>query len=233
MHLKWFKFVVIFLMGLMAVIGYLNDVHGFYGNYIEQRRAEDGLELMNAGVSISHVESVFGSPVSENHDNEKGLFEYIYSFDKFYLQVVFNKNNTVIFFAVTSKDRGFEPKIPYLNGNLGSTFVELSGFYSENVARIGSKYFEYNENIYGGNPWNYRNVYLAYNPAGVDYGRMEALPRDEIPYPSRMVSDQFRNKSHPNTYGVGSIHGGRESGELNFGIGIEYFSSRDLPEHRY
>lgn len=222
-----------YLIGFMILIGYLNDIHGLYGNYIDQKRAEDGLVLLNTGVSIRHVESVFGSPIVENHDKEKKLSEYIYSFKRFYLQVVFNEVNEVIFFAVTSKDISFKPKIPYLDGYLGSTFLMLSDVYSENEANPSSKFFEYNENIYLGNSGNYRNFYLAYNPAGIDYGEIEMLPYDEMPKPSPAVSYEFRKVSYPNTYGVGKIHGGREYDEINFGVGIEYYTSRDLPEHQY
>ncbi|MFM4938162.1 ETEC_3214 domain-containing protein [Aeromonas enteropelogenes] len=222
-----------YIAGIMLLVGYLNDLHGIYGNYIKQKRAEDDLELLNTGVSIQHVKSVFGSPIVEQHDKENGLSEYVYSFKRFYLQTVFNNNNEVIFFAVTSKDKSFHPTVPYLNDNLGKTFYALSNNYSENQANYSSKFFEYNENIYLGNMGNYRNVYLAFNPAGVDYGDIEMLPLDEMPTPSDEVSDSFRKKSHPNTYGVGRIMGGRNDHETIFGVGIEYFTSRDLPEHQY
>lgn len=217
----------------MLIIGYLNDLHGVYGNYIEQKRAEDGLELLNTGVSIQHVKSVFGSPIVEQHDKDLVLSEYVYSFKKFYLQIVFNKDNEVIFFAVTSKDKEFRPKLPYIDESLGNTFFDLSDKYSENEASYSSKFFEYNENIYLGNYGNYRNLYLAYNPAGIDYGKISILPLDEMPNPSQKVSDSFRQISYPNTYGVGKILGGREDNETVFGVGIEYYTSRDLPEHRY
>lgn len=222
-----------YVIGIVVLVGYLNDFHGFYGNYLEQKRAEDGLVLMNTGVSVKHVVSVFGSPMVENHDGNKGLSEYVYSFKNFYLQVVFDKENTVKFFSVTSKSEKFQPRIPYLDGSLGFTFFELSDSYSENKANFSSKLFEYNENIYLGNRGNHRNVYLAYNPAGTDYGRIQMLPYEEMPNPSREVSNQFRKVSYPNTYGVGSILGGREDGETEFGVGVEYFVSRDLPEHQY
>ena len=222
-----------YFIGIVILVGYLNDFHGFYGNYLEQKRAEDGLVLINTGVSIQHVVSVFGSPMVENYIEEKGLSEYVYSFKSFYLQIVFNEENTVKFFAVTSKSKSFKPKIPYLNGSLGGTFFDLSDSYSGNEANFSSKFFEYNEHVYLGNPGNHRNVYLAYNPAGIDYGRIQMLPYEEMPIPSLEVSSRFRKVSHPNTYGVGSILGGRDRGETEFGVGIEYFTSRDLPEHQY
>ena len=231
--LSFLKGVGPYIVFSMLVIGYLNDLHGVYGNYIEQKRAEDGLQLLNTGVSIQHVRSVFGSPIVERHNKDIGLSEYVYSFKKFYLQTVFNEKNEVIFFAVTSKDEEFHPKVPYLQGSLGRTFSELSDVYSENEADHSSKFFEYNENIYLGNYGNYRNVYLAYNPAGVDYGNISMLPFDEMPKPSREISASFRQSSYPNTYGVGKILGGREHNETSFGVGIEYFISRDLPEHQY
>lgn len=222
-----------YIAGVMLLVGYLNDIHGVYGNYIKQRRAEDSLVLLNTGVSIQHVKSVFGSPIVESHEKNKKLSEYVYSFKRFYLQVVFNNDNEVVFFAVTSKDKDFHPTVPYLNQSLGETFYALSEHYSENQANYSSKFFEYNENIYLGNVGNYRNVYLAFNPAGIDYDDIEMLPFDEMPNPSDEISDRFRRQSYPNTYGVGKILGGRDDNETIFGVGIEFYTSRDLPEYQY
>lgn len=222
-----------YIVVVMIAVGYMNDLHGLYGNYIKQNRAEDGLELLNSGVSIQHVKAVFGSPILERLNDDGSLSEYIYSFKRFYLQIVFDNRNEVIFFAVTSKDEDFHPKIPYLGGHLGETFAEISDSYNENEANISSKFFEYNESVYLANPGNYRNLYLAYNPAGVDYGNTAPLPFEEIPNPTRETSEAFRATSRPNTYGVGKILGGRDEKETEFGVGIEYFVSRDLPEHQY
>jgi len=224
---------VAILVSLIVFIGYLNDFHGFYNNYIKQTRAEDSLKLMNTGVSIQHVKGVFGPPITERRTENKRLTEYIYSFKNFYLQVVFDIEKEVVFYAVTSKNINFKPLVPYFKKELGITFNDFSDSYSGNEANWSSKFFEYNENIYLGNFGNYRNIYLAYNPAGIDYGNIQMLPLNEMPSPSKEVSDEFRKRSYPNTYGVGASYGGRGDKETTFGIGIEYFSSRDLPEHNF
>jgi hypothetical protein len=224
-----------FVIAIMVTVGYMNDLHGVYGNYIKQKRAEDGLKLLNTGVSIQHVISIFGAPIMERIKGENDLKEYVYSFKNFYLQVVFENTNEVIFFAVTSKNENFHPTVPYIRKELGMRFSELAEAYTYNEVNWSSKFFEYNENIYLGNPGNYRNLYLASNPSGIQYGSASTgiFEVDERPNPSKKSSIEFREKSYPNTYGVGKILGGRDDGEADFGIGIEYFSSRDLPEHQY
>ncbi|PSU19933.1 ETEC_3214 domain-containing protein [Photobacterium phosphoreum] len=224
--------IIAFVLGVLAIIGYMNDVNDFYNNYIKQKRAEDGLMLLNTGVSIQHVTSVFGAPIIENQ--RKGATEYIYSFKNFYLQVNFDKKNEVFFFAVTSKNKEFKPTIPYISRSLGQTFFDISEHYDTNFATMGSKFYAYDESIYLGNPGNYRNIYLAYNPAGVDYDRNdEYIDREHMPNPSKEISQTYRKGAKPNTFGVGEMHGSPDGREKSFGIGIEYFSSRDLPEHRY
>ncbi|SJK83846.1 uncharacterized protein HELO_3296A [Halomonas elongata DSM 2581] len=231
---KFFKWFWPVLLGAFLVVGGMKDFLGFYKDFLKQKRAEDGLKMMNSGVSIKHVESVFGAPVLESHDESGDLAEYVYSFKRFYLQVVFNEiYNQVVFYAVTSKDSGFKPRVPYVNGSLGMKFSEISEAYEAPEAALSSKYFQYSEGVYLGNPGNYRNIYLAYNPLGVSYGDISPLPFDQTPIPSREVLEDFRDTTHPNTYGVGSILGTMKGEETKFGVGVEYFSSRDLPEHQY
>ena len=59
------------------------------------------------------------------------------------------------------------------------------------------------------------------------------LPLEEMPKPSREVFEKFRIPSHPNTYGVSEILVGPDEQKSTFGVGIEYFCSRDLPEYTF
>ncbi|KEP02180.1 hypothetical protein EH65_24390 [Escherichia coli] len=70
--------------------------------------------MIYTGASIKYIESIFGPPVKEEHSEDGRVHEYIYSFKKFYLQVVYDNNNTVILYSVTSKDENFHPEVPYL-----------------------------------------------------------------------------------------------------------------------
>ncbi|WP_318505447.1 ETEC_3214 domain-containing protein [Photobacterium leiognathi] len=232
LYSKYKTEIIAVLLGVLAIVGYMNDISDFYNNYIKQKRAEDGLLLLNTGVSIQHVTNVFGAPIVENQ--RKDATEYVYSFKNFYLQVNFDKKNEVFFFAVTSKNAVFKPKIPYINKSLGQTFYQISNHYQTNFANESSKFYEYHESIYLGNFGNYRNIYLAYNPAGVEYPNSGGyIERKDMPHPSREASDSYRQTAMPNTFAVGEMYGEPDGRETSFGIGIEYFTSRDLPEHTF
>lgn len=218
---------------LFASVSVFNDGFDLVKNHIVQKRAEDGLEKLNSGVSIKHVEAIFGAPIAESKiDVPKKLRQYIYSFQKFYLQVVFDEENTVQFFAVTSKTPNFRPTIPYIGNILGEkTFAEVGGGKMLQ-SNLSSKFYEYAEFIYLGNPGNYRNLYLAYNPSGILYKREPIWPSFEKVEDKKAI-EQFRLSAYPNTYGVGSTLGDDEHWVAHVGVGIDFYLSRDLPEHHY
>ncbi|WP_394152044.1 ETEC_3214 domain-containing protein [Vibrio maritimus] len=234
------KHYLAFFLAVFAIFSYLNDSYDFYNNYLKQKKAEDGLAMLNTGVSIQHVKSVFGAPIREEHRRNDGASQYLYSFKKFFLQVVYDNDNTVVFYAVTSKSRDFKPKVPYLtirnedgfvSPTLGLTFKEYSDSANFIWSSLTSKFFDYYESMYLGNPGNYRNLYLGYNPSGVFYGEIEVL--GERDSPSEEELEQFRTKAFPNTFGVGQYLGDVDGIETTFGIGIDYYTSRDLPGHKF
>ncbi|TDT51740.1 hypothetical protein DFO53_4248 [Enterobacter sp. AG5470] len=198
-----------------------------------QKKAEDNLHVIYTGTSIKYIESIFGPPIKESHNKEKQINQYLYSFKKFYLQIVFDDSNTVIFYAVTSKDLDFHPSIPYLNSQLGFNFTHYGEDDTFLYSDYSSKFYEYAEYHYLGNPGNYRNFYLAYNPAGVDYQALQPLPdmmNDEKSPPKQADLKAFRKQNAPNTFAVGDINGNPEGPEMYFGIGIGYYDARDIPD---
>ncbi|WP_233356818.1 ETEC_3214 domain-containing protein, partial [Vibrio cholerae] len=89
--------------------------------------------------------------IREEHQLDKGVHQYLYSFKNFYLQVVYDNNNTVVFFSVTSKNEEFKPKIPYLtrfvddkfvSSTLGHTFEEYSDSSNFIWSSLTSKFFD-------------------------------------------------------------------------------------------
>lgn len=213
-------------------VAFFNNGFELVKNHLAQKHAEDNLDKINSGVSIKHVEAIFGAPVVEGKIPEKKLTSYLYSFKKFYLQVLFDKENTVQFFAVTVKDPNFKPKLPYLDLKLGDfKFSELDRgemLYSN----ASSKFYEYAEFHYLGNPGNYRNLYVAYNPAGTKYGAEPYCPEiSELESPSALA--KFKKSAFPNTFGVGTILGDEEKWIPKSGVGIDFYTARDLPEHSY
>jgi hypothetical protein len=123
--------IAVILSGALAISGYfvaLNGVFDLYQNIADnffQKKAEDNLRVIYTGVSIKYIESIFGAPVKEEHSEDGKVNEYIYSFRKFYLQVVYDNKNTVILYSVTSKDKDFHPEIPYLGKTLGHKFKDF------------------------------------------------------------------------------------------------------------
>ncbi|CAM3258305.1 TPA: hypothetical protein IBW27_004641 [Escherichia coli] len=231
--------ITVFLSGILAVLGYfvaLNGVFDLYQHIADnflQKKAEDNLHVIYTGASIKYIESIFGPPVKEEHSEDGRVHEYIYSFKKFYLQVVYDNNNTVILYSVTSKDENFHPEVPYLRKTLGHKFKDFGSDIDYLQSSYSSKFYQYEEGHYLGNPGNYRNFYLAYNPAGVDYFELDPLPdlsNDDKSPPNKNDLEKFRNNNAPNTFGVGDIHGGPEGLELSFGLGIDYYDARDIPD---
>ena len=218
---------------------FINASFELYGNLKDgynQKRAEDNLDVLYTGLSIKYVEKVFGPPMIENHDNQKNVHEYVYSFKKFYLQFVYNNDNKVILYAVTIKDKNFHPNIPYLSKPLGETFFS----YDDNVSFLyssrSSKFYEYGEVLYLGNPGNYRNFYLTYNPAGVEYAEINPLPdffNDPQSPPLEKDWVEFRKENRPNTFAVGEYMGDPNGGETFYGIGVDFFDARDVPTLDY
>ncbi|NIG16788.1 ETEC_3214 domain-containing protein [Pantoea sp. Cy-640] len=232
------SFFAVFLSCVLAVSAYfgaLNGVFDLYQNIANnffQKKAEDNLHVIYTGASIKYIESIFGAPVKEEHSEDGKVNEYIYSFRKFYLQVVYDNKNTVILYSVTSKDKDFHPEIPYLGKTLGHTFKDFGSDVDYLQSGYSSKFYKYEEGHYLGNPGNYRNFYLSYNPAGTDYSELHALPdfynSNKFP-PNEKDLEEFRDKNVPNTFGIGDIQGDPDGPELSFGLGIDYFDARDIP----
>lgn len=231
--------ITVVLSGIFAIIGYFGSLNGLfdlYQNFTDkflQKKAEDNLNVIYTGASIKYIESIFGPPVKEAHSEDSRVHEYIYSFKKFYLQVVYDNNNTVILYSVTSKDKDFHPEVPYLRKTLGHKFKDFGNNIDYLQSSYSSKFYEYEEGHYLGNPGNYRNFYLAYNPAGVDYFELHPLPdfsNDKKSPPNKKDLEEFRRNNAPNTFGVGDVLGSPEGLELSFGLGINYYDARDIPD---
>lgn len=232
-----FSVVVVAAGYLFASVGALNGMFDLYQNISDkffQKQAEDNLQVIYTGSSIKYIESIFGPPVKEEHSKNGEVNEYIYSFKKFYLQVVYNNENTVIFYSVTSKDKDFHPGIPYLGGQLGDKFNAFGDGINYLQSGYSSKFYKYEEGHYLGNPGNYRNFYLAYNPAGVDYFELQPLPdfyNNSESYPREKDLNKYRSNNAPNTFGIGNILGSPDGPELTYGIGINYYDARDIPDN--
>lgn len=217
---------------IAGAIAFFNNGFELVKNHLKQKHAEENLSKLNAGVSIKHIESVFGAPVVEYKVRKYNINAYIYSFKKFYLQVLYDKDNTVKFYAVTTKSKDFNPKISYLNKKLGQFKFSEIGNSTTLYSEFSSKFFAYAEYQYLANPGNYRNVYLAYNPAGINFDSNTNYPSVSSPESPEEIA-KYRSSSFPNTYGFGDSLGDEQKVVLEAGLGIDYYTARDIPELNY
>ena len=186
----------------------------------------ESLNEITTGWSKEYLEHKFGPAIIKNVYSKYGVTESIHSFPKFYLQTIFDKNDKLIFYSVTSKSLNFHPKVPSIGIILGKkTFSEI-GEGEHLYSYLGSKYYTYAEVHYFGNLGNYRNYYFAYNPAGVDYA-LEWFPA-VLDTDGKNEIDKMRRRAKPNTFGVGDILGDELDMLKNIGIGIDYYIARDI-----
>ncbi len=233
MNKKLLSTIVIIVTTIFLLIGNSNnlfDLNNNINSFISKKSPEDELIKLSTGISQKYVESIFGIPLIENTDDK--LSQYIYSFDQFYLQVIFDDQESVKFYAVTSKSKDFTPEIPFLGSALGSrTFSKISEDYEFIYSNLSSKYYEYAESHYFGNPGNYRTYYLVYSPSGFDFNndikKVYSISEDEY-LQNKSKIDELRNWLIPNTYAVGDILGDETQILSSYTIGINYFVTRDL-----
>lgn len=186
----------------------------------------ESLNEITTGWPKEYLEHKFGPAIIKNIYSNYEVTELIHSSPKFYLQSIFDKNDKLIFYSVTSKSMDFHPQVPRIGIILGkSTFSEI-GDGEHLYSYLGSKYYTYAEVHYFGNPGNYRNYYFAYNPAGVDYAS-KWFPA-VLDVDGKKEIDKMRQRAKPNTFGVGDILGDELHMLKNIGIGIEYYVARDI-----
>lgn len=195
--------------------------------------SEKNINKIFIGMGRSHAKSLFGIPLVEvNHDFNNTL-EIDYSFDRFYLQLVFSKSGSLTFYSVVSKDKDFFPCIPKLGKCIGKhTFSQMteieggSGRYSHTYlySYLTSKHYGYGEYLYLGNVGNYHNYYLGYNSLGVNYS-------DIFPFTKYGKTNSewelFRTTNKPNSFGVGDMSSVDDE-NLHYEIGPEYYTFRNL-----
>lgn len=226
------SYVLGFIAVLIIALSLLNDLWSFKENYIESKKAEDNLPKINSGVSRKYVEAKFGPPVIERKHKDLKVLVQKYAFKKFYLSVVYDEDESIIYYAVTARSKKFKPIIPYSELNLGS-FRFSKNLNSGTIDSTSSaKFYRYSEYTYLAAPGNYKNLYLAYNPAGIDYGEDADFPMPEENDP--IAIERFRNTAIPNSYGIGRSNAGEKEIALvkRLGVGIDFYET-DIPFESY
>jgi hypothetical protein len=191
-------------------------------------KPEENLRKIFIGANERFLESIFGVPVVTNPIQSINARETFYSFERFYLQFLYNKDGSLFFYSLTSKDVNFNPEIPTLGSLLGqSTFSEISESATPLYRYLSSKHYGYGEYVYLGNPGNYHNYYLAYNSAGVNYGDWSETVTYVDGYEDQDLN-KFRTIMMPNSFGVGDMRGVTKD-NLIYEVGVDFYTFRNEP----
>ncbi len=190
---------------------------------------------LTVGLSRQYVEAKLGIPPLQHEVRSGDFIEAAYSYPQYYMQVIYDHANQVAFYGVTSKDPSFHPELPAIGGALGE---KLFAEYPDGECRyhyLTSKHYGYAESYYFGNPGNYHDYYLAYNSAGVNYGR-QFTPVDfgQTPVLGCRTANRARPLVTPNTFGVGRGEGiqklfdGAQDDPWGTQVGVSYTDARIL-----
>ncbi|SHH96404.1 ETEC_3214 domain-containing protein [Pollutimonas bauzanensis] len=186
------------------------------------------------GTTREYIVEMLGPPVARQDCGTAQAASEIYSFPDRYLQLVYDAKNILRFYSITLRSHEADVEIPVLNRRLGGfAFLGLEKDLSDGFVLahyLGSKYFEYSEGYYLANPGNYRTLYLGVHAAGADLtpGCVDVVFPDSD-------EDRMRvRRNYPNTFGLGGGLVGPSLDNLveDCGLGVEYFSTRNLPDNQ-
>ncbi len=168
----------------------INAINPIHLDRLDKQTLLKDVEALEPGVNIGVYKKTFGDPqyIRQNGDptyiNQPGemkIKEYIFVSKYFYLDVITDTNDTVQYFAVTIRDKDFNPTftIPtvsqttatsYAQITLGiSTFKDISG--ADNLPMsisgcVGAHDVYYHEIYYFGLPGKYQQFGFGLNEAG-------------------------------------------------------------------
>lgn len=201
------------------------------------------IEKLVPETNILFFKQNFGDPTFINI-NEKNK-EYVFVNKYFYLDATTDLNDKVLYYAVTTRDKNFNPEFKTgvfsLNGDqiivkLGITkFSEIKSYPDMVDGCVGAHDWFYYETHYLGNPSNYQTYAFGVNMAGYgsesvadDIYHMDECNWDDKnpgPYVKENV-DYFRERNVVNTYLITGPHEKIVTDYL--GIGVNYYQVRIL-----
>lgn len=187
------------------------------------------VEQLDVGLSRVKVEEIFGTPMTARKVCSSDIREscplnlrdkytiHMYSFEAYDLRVIYDEDS-IVFFAVTSKRKDFNPKfqpIPIAekpeNNKLGlASFTEIAPEEPTqyNLFRGASARNWYWETRYLGGAGRYLTFYLAYSSVGADTSfspenadKLATLDSTESEEQKTNILQSFRAYTVPNTYG--------------------------------
>lgn len=211
------------------------------------------IESLVPGTNIDFFKQKLGDPVFINIAKETQSKDYVFVNKLFYVDATTDLNDKVIYYAVTTRDKNFNPKfkspIFTVNGDqivvkLGKTkFSEINSIPINEDGCMGAHNWFYYESHYIGNPGNYQTFAFGLNMAGYgveptkndvsdlnsmcSWGKnVKKLEIDETPNIMSVTVSEFRKNNVINTYLVTEPLGDFTPNSL--GIGVDYNQVRIL-----
>jgi hypothetical protein len=143
----------------------------------QKQRALDKVEKLVPGVDLSLYQATFGKPTFINHksffmnpnDEMRKFVEYVFVDEYFYLDVIADAEGKVLYFAVTIRDKSFNPtfKNQIFQVKLGiSKYSDIPGGVRSAQGCFGANWFAYYETKYFGRPGAYEDFGFGFNTAG-------------------------------------------------------------------
>lgn len=211
------------------------------------------IESLVPGTNIDFFKQKLGDPVFINIVKETQSKDYVFVNKLFYVDATTDLDDKVIYYAVTTRDKNFNPtfKSPTFTANgdqvvvtLGKTkFAEINNTPDVEDGCVGAHDWFYYESHYIGNPTNYQTYAFGLNMAGYgveptesdvsdldsmcSWGKNVKKPKlDEVPTTMSASVSEFRKNNVINTYLVTEPLTGFEASRL--GIGVDYYQVRIL-----
>lgn len=143
----------------------------------QKQRALDNVEKLVPEVDLSLYVDTFGKPTFINHkshftnpnDEMRKFVEYVFVDAYFYLDVIADAEGKVLYFAVTIRDKSFNPtfKNQVFQVTVGrSRYSDIPGEVSSAQGCYGANWFAYYETKYFGRPGGYEYFGFGLNSAG-------------------------------------------------------------------
>jgi len=160
--------------------------------------------------------------------------ENIYLTEYYWLKIIKSDEN-IVYTAVISRDKRFQPTV--LVDKIGETYFTNSERELKIKYISSSKYVEYYETYYGGNPTLYQDIFIGSSASGFNYIQdipdfFEDSPKfdnegfldlEKLSLENKQILDKFRKKGRYNTVGFSS---GLGICIDNSNIGPNYFLTR-------
>lgn len=187
------KNIQIFLALLVIIILQIpvafNQVRGWYNNSLNEYHFKSSkIESLEAGASLNFFKEKLGNSIVSN-DVKIGTTDLKedYFIDRLYhVQTISTLSGTVIYYAVTIRDKDFNPEIVLpdksakiilgkskLKDYKNESFLPIHSNQYEKLNKdgnfnyeMGAHHFNYYERYYLANPGNYETIYLGINESG-------------------------------------------------------------------